>query len=145
MRTIDEARRQVPELVVDLLKTVAFERVPGTQRVLAAVPARCGVDYRALAQALGCSRRALRLLPPARVEAELGFEIGGVGPWPVTADVVVVLDAALGDDARVRCGGGTCTRTVELRAGDLARVSGALRAPIAVDDTGDTAQAGPGG
>jgi len=125
--TIDEARELVPELVENLVKTVAFE-LKGDGWVLVATPCDTRVEYKALARALGCKRTDLRLMPAAEVEAELGFEIGGVGPFPVSDRVRVVLDARLSGRSVVRCGCGLRTRSVELAREDLVRVSNALGA-----------------
>lgn len=131
VRTIAEARAQVPELTVGLLKTVAFA-IKGTPRVvLAAVAADDDVDYKALAAAVGCTRRALRLLPASEVAAELGFEVGGLGPFALGPGQEVVIDDRLDDACTVRCGAGLCTRTVELALGALATLGNARRAPIA--------------
>ncbi|MGE0483548.1 MAG: aminoacyl-tRNA deacylase [Gammaproteobacteria bacterium] len=120
--TIDEAQRLVPHLTVDLLKTVAFE-ISGTSRVLlVAVRAEDQVDYRGVAAVAGCNRRALRLLPPARVAAEFGFEVGGVGPFTVDPRIEVVLDAVAMALPRVKVGGGSRTITYELASADLARL-----------------------
>ena len=92
VRTIEEARAQVPHLTEDLLKTVVFEIAASARRLLVAVDCTARVDYRGVAAAAGCSRRALRLVPPERVAAELGFEIGGVGPFRVAPEVEVLLE-----------------------------------------------------
>lgn len=129
--TIDEARATVPHLVVDLLKTVVFEIAGSDRRLLVAVDADRQVDYRSVATVAGCSRRTLRLMPAARVATELGFEIGGVGPFPVCEGARVILDAGIDADRRVKVGSGLCTLTLELDFADLVRVSAATVAPIA--------------
>lgn len=134
--TIEEAHRLVPHLTVDLLKTVAFE-ISGTSRVLlVAVRAEDQVDYRGVAAVAGCNRRALRLLPGARVAAEFGFEVGGVGPFAVDPRLEVVLDTAAMALPRVKVGGGSRTITCELGSADLARLADARIA--AVSKTGTT-------
>lgn len=131
VRTIAEARAQVPQLTVGLLKTVAFA-ITGTPRVaLVAVACDAQVDYRQLAHALACSRRALRLLSPAQVTAELGFEVGGVGPFPITPDLEVLVDAAIAPGTRVKVGGGCATLTIELLLADLLRLAGVRVAAVA--------------
>lgn len=129
--TVEEARARVPHLTDGLLKTVVFEVVPTARRLLVAVACDQRVDYRAVAALAGCSRRALRLVEPARVAAELGFEVGGVGPFRVLPEVEVMLDAGGGERAgRVLVGGGLRTLTLELAFADLARVSDATVATL---------------
>lgn len=128
--TVEEARALVPALTENLLKTIAFEISNTPRRVLAAVAADADVDYKALAAALGCNRRALRLLPPARVEAELGFEVGGIGPFAVHEAIEVVIDDAIDPSMIVRCGGGLRTRTIELPIAALSNATRSLPASI---------------
>ncbi len=132
--TIDEALARVPHLTEDLLKTVVFEIAGSARRLLVAVDCAARVDYRGVAAAAGCSRRALRLVPPERVAAELGFEIGGVGPFRVAPGVEVVLDAGSAPARRVRVGGGLRTLTIELAFGDLAALGEATLAAVARTD-----------
>ena len=131
VRTIDEAHRLAPQLVDGLVKTIAFEIEPGPRVVLAAVGHDAQVDYRALAATLGCNRRALRLIPADRVERELGFEVGGLGPFALAPHVTVVLDTAVLAQGWLRCGAGLRTRTLELAAADVRRASDARVATIA--------------
>ena len=128
--TIEEARREVPELTIDLFKTVAFEIKHGSRIILVATEADRRVDYRALARLLGCSRRELRLLPGERVRTELGIEPGGVGPFPVLPNVDVLIDEGSPSQRQVKVGGGLRTVTVELAFEDLVRCSGARVASI---------------
>jgi len=131
VRTVDDAAEVVPELVVDLVKTIAF-RIDGTPGiVLAAVAAHAAVDYKKLAHACGRNRRALRLMGAAEVESELGFEVGGLGPFPIAPAIRVVVDQDVLRQARLRCGAGLRTRTLEMRPADLVHATAARVAPIA--------------
>ncbi|MCC6710020.1 MAG: YbaK/EbsC family protein [Gammaproteobacteria bacterium] len=131
VRTIEEAQQLAPHLVANLAKTIAFEIEPGRRVVLAAIAHHAQVDYKALSALLGCNRRALRLLPAARVEAELGFEVGGLGPFALRPDIEVVMDSALLAQSFLRCGAGVRTRTLELPVADAVRASRARVASIA--------------
>ncbi len=131
VRTIEEAHVLAPHLVENLIKTIAFEIAPGPRIVLAAVARDAQVDYKQLSTLLGCKRRALRLLTAARVEAELGFEVGGLGPFAVSPNVEVVVDSAVLAQPWLRCGAGLRTRTLELNVGDVVRASAARVATIA--------------
>lgn len=131
VRTIDEARALAPHLLEGLVKTIAFEVDGASRVVLAAVTLDAQVDYAALARCLNVNRRALRLMPAARVEAELGFEVGGLGPFALDARSEVVLDEAVLAQPWLRCGAGLRTHTLELAPADARRVSDARVAMIA--------------
>jgi Cys-tRNA(Pro)/Cys-tRNA(Cys) deacylase len=123
IRTAVDAERAVPGLVDHLVKTVAFQVKEGAY-VLAGVPARARIDYKLLADLLGVNRRLLRSLSPEQVEAELGFEVGGVGPFPVVDKMHIYFDTALADAGLIYCGSGRNTRTVAMQFADLLAVSG---------------------
>lgn len=123
IRTIDQAAQYAPHLLENLIKTIAFEIEPGGRTVLAAVQHAAQVDYKALSTALACNRRALRLLAPERIERELGFEVGGLGPFALQAHVEVLVDSAVLTQPWLRCGAGLRTRTLELKPADLVRAS----------------------
>ncbi len=131
VRSIADAHALAPHLVENLVKTIAFEIEPGPRIVLAAVAWDAQVDYKQLSVLLACNRRALRLMPAERVEAELGFEVGGLGPFALHADTEVVVDSALLAQPWLRCGAGLRTRTLELTVDDVVRVSRARVATIA--------------
>jgi Cys-tRNA(Pro)/Cys-tRNA(Cys) deacylase len=128
--SIAEAELKAPHLVEDLLKTVVF-KIGDACWVLAAVWCRDRIDYRKLAEALHVNRRQIRSLSPVEVERDLGFEIGGVGPIPLTEQVRVVFDIKLESAGRVRFGSGKNTQTIELDFKDLVRVTGGLISSIA--------------
>ena len=120
--TIEDAEDKASHLVERLIKTIVFQLKDGGW-VLAGVPCHARVDYRKLAAVLGVNRRQLRSMSPEGVTRELGFEIGGVGPFPVQNDVRVVFDESLQYLEMVRCGSGKNTQTLELSFRDLLQVS----------------------
>jgi len=121
--TIEAARRKVPHLTHNLLKTIVF-RIKDTAWILAAVNGDARIHYKKLADAVGVKRKALRSISPDLVESELGFEIGGVGPFPVRPDIRVVFDQSVGKTGNVFCGSGRNTRTVEMDIADLVALTG---------------------
>lgn len=125
IRTAADAERAVPGLVDHLVKTVAFQIKDGVY-VLAGVPARARIDYKRLADLLGVNRRLLRSLSPEQVEEALGFEVGGVGPFPVVAGLQIYFDNALAGAGQIYCGSGLNTRTVVMQFADLLAVSGGV-------------------
>ncbi len=127
--TIEEARAKVPHLTRNLLKTVVF-RIKAGDWILAAVNGACRIHYKKLAAAVGVNRSALLSIAPADVASQLGFEIGGVGPFPVRADIRVVFDDQLPPLGTIFCGSGSNTRTVEMPMVDLLAVARGTVAPI---------------
>lgn len=131
--TREDALTLVPELVPRLVTTIAFE-VRGGAPVLVATRAGDRVRYRLLAAALGVNRRLLRLMAGSDIEAVLGFEVGGVGPFPVADGVRIVIDSAVAGAGSIVCGAGVKTRSLELSGTDLVRATGAVVAGIATED-----------
>lgn len=127
--TVAEAIAFVPGLTENLLKTVVFRKKSGTW-VLAALAHNRRVNYKQLAEAVGINRRDLRPVSPTEVEHGLGFEIGGVGPFPINDEIEVIVDDAVTERDTILCGSGKNTCTVELKVQDLLRVSLAVVAPI---------------
>ena len=120
--TIEDAEEKASHLVERLIKTIVFQLKDG-EWVLAGVPCHERVDYRKLAAVLGVNRRQLRSVAPEAVRRELGFEIGGVGPFQVQDTVRVIFDESLQSHELVRCGSGKNTQTLELKFTDLVQVS----------------------
>lgn len=136
VRTIEDAERIAPTLMAGLLKTVAF-KVKDSFWVLAAVRCRDRIDYRKLAEALSINRRQLHSLSPEEIQAQLGYEVGGVGPVPPRRDVKAVFDSSLGSAGTIYCGSGRNTRTLELEFVDLLRVTGGMVHPIMREPSGE--------
>jgi Cys-tRNA(Pro)/Cys-tRNA(Cys) deacylase len=86
--------------------------------------------YPLLAQAVGLNRRDVTSLSPAEVAAALGFEVGGVGPFALREDVVVLFDGRLPDMGLVYCGSGRNTVTIAIDFADLQRVSDGRVVPL---------------
>lgn len=125
--TLEEASLTVPHLCENLLKTVVF-RIKDGHWVLAAVTGQQRIHYKKLADAVGVKRTDLRAVTPQEVESELGFEIGGVGPFRIREDIQVVIDERV--QGKVFCGSGRNTCTVETDVATLTDASAAVRAPV---------------
>ena len=134
VRTVAEVEEKQPFLRNRMLKTIAF-RLKDGRIVLAGLRGHDRIDYRKLAAHFGVNRRAVASLSPEAVEAELGFAVGGVGPFALQPDVVVLLDAQLADVGTVYCGSGKNTVTLAIDFADLLRVSGGKLSNLA--RTGD--------
>lgn len=127
--TIQEAREKVVHLTRNLLKTVVF-KIKHDHWILAAVLGSDRIDYKKLAQAFEVKRTDLRSVSPEEVRADLGFQVGGVGPFPIREDVHVVFDEHLMGLDTVFCGMGINTRTVEMKLDHLVQVAQARIHPI---------------
>lgn len=127
--TIDQAKQKVPHLTRNLLKTVVF-RIKGADWILAAVNGHDRIHYKKLADALDVKRTRLRSVSPDQVASELGFEVGGVGPFPVRNDIRVVFDDSVQQLGSVFCGSGKNTRTVEMKGTDLIEITNGRVYPI---------------
>ena len=127
--TVDQAKAIVPHLTVNLIKTIVFKIKDGPW-ILAGVNGPDRIHYKYLADIFGINRKLIRAVSAPDVETGLGFEIGGVGPFPVDSDVVVILDRSLMDLPHVFCGSGRNTVTIEISPADLATAGQAKIADI---------------
>ncbi len=123
VRTVAEVEEKLPFLLDKMLKTVAF-RVKDGRFILAGLRGHDRIDYRQLAKFCGVNRRAVASMSPDAVEAELGFEVGGVGPFALQPEVIVLLDEQLAEMGTVYCGSGRNTATLAIDIDDLLRVCG---------------------
>ena len=108
--TVEDARAKVPHLTVNLIKTIVFHIKDG-HWILAGVNGTDRIDYKQLGDVFEVNRKLLRSVSPEDVETELGFEIGGVGPFPVNDNVKVILDEGLMRLGTIFCGSGKNTVT----------------------------------
>jgi Cys-tRNA(Pro)/Cys-tRNA(Cys) deacylase len=123
VRTVAEVEASLPFLLDKMLKTVAF-RLKDGRTILAGLRGHDRIDYRQLAAHFGVNRRAVASMSPEAVEAELGFEVGGVGPFSFRPDVFVLLDEKLAREGTLYCGSGKNTVTLAIDFADLRRVTG---------------------
>lgn len=131
VRTIEDARELVPHLSHNLLKTVVF-RIKDGNWILAAIQSDKQIHYKKLADALGVKRTELRSISAKEVESEIGYQIGGVGPFPIRTDVDVIFDESLKKFTRVFCGSGRNDRTIQILFSDLLTVSGGKIHPLSM-------------
>ena len=133
VRTVAEVEEKLPFLLDKMLKTVAF-RVKDGRYLLAGLRGHDRIDYRQLAKFCGVNRRAVASMSPEAVEAELGFEVGGVGPFALQPEVIVLLDEHLAGMGTVYCGSGRNTATLAIDIADLRRVCGGEMVSLARGD-----------
>ena len=127
--TLRDIEEHVSFPVEGMVKTMVFRVKPSTW-VLVALQAYSRVDYRKLAEALGVKRGSIVQASPEEVEAELGFQVGGVAPVPPREGVLAVYDAAVVGLGVVTVGSGRNDVTLEVKMADLLRVVQPIVAPI---------------
>lgn len=127
--TLRDIEEHVTFPVEGMVKTMVFRIKPSTW-VLVALGAYSRVDYRKLAEALGVKRGALAQALPEEIEAELGFQVGGVAPIPPREGVLAVYDEAVVGLGVVTVGSGRNDVTLEVQMADLLRVVRPIVAPI---------------
>jgi len=99
------------------------------QLAVAVVPVAAELDLKALAAAIG-GRRA-EMADPAEAERATGYVRGGISPIGGRRRLPTVVDAAAETWDTIYVSAGRRGLQVELRPGDLVRVTGASLAPIA--------------
>jgi len=97
---------------------------------VAVVPVLCQVDLKALAAARGGKRAAMA--DPAAAERATGYVVGGISPLGQRRAFPTVIDDSAGEQATILVSAGRRGLDVELATADLARLTGARLAPIAV-------------
>jgi Cys-tRNA(Pro)/Cys-tRNA(Cys) deacylase len=93
------------------------------------VPVDRSLDLKALAAAVGGKRAGMA--ERSAVERATGYVLGGVSPLGQRRRLRTVLDESAFDHDTVLVSGGRRGLDVELSPGDLVRLTGARRAPIA--------------
>lgn len=116
--TIEDAEEKVPHLTKNLLKTIVFKIKDGDW-ILAVVKGHDRIDYKELARAFNVNRRKIHSVSPDTVEDQLGFEVGGIGPFPVNDNIKIIMDQALTDIGMIICGSGKNTVSIEMDIKDL--------------------------
>ncbi|WP_199439433.1 Cys-tRNA(Pro) deacylase [Umezawaea beigongshangensis] len=96
--------------------------------VVGVVPVTGQLDLKALAAAAGGKKA--KLAEVAAAERATGYVAGGISPLGQRKRLPVVLDASARDFATVFCSAGRRGLEVELAPSDLARLTGAVVAPI---------------
>jgi Cys-tRNA(Pro)/Cys-tRNA(Cys) deacylase len=102
------------------------------QLAAAVVPVAHELDLKAFAAALGGRRAALA--DPAEAERAPGSVVGGISPLGSRRRLPTVLDTSAAAHPTIFVSAGRRGLQLELAPGDLARLAGAMEAPIARRD-----------
>lgn len=104
--TVPDAARAMGVSPGTIIKSLLF--VAGERPLLVIAAGEVRVGYRRLAQALGVSRRRLRLASPDETLAWSGFPVGAMPPFGHRRPLVTLVDSAsVPRDGVVYGGGGT--------------------------------------
>ena len=103
--------------------------VDGTRLAVGIVPVAGELDLRALAAAVG-GRRAV-MATAAEAERATGYVLGGISPFGLRRPLPAVLDATARDWPTIHVSAGRRGLQLEIDPADLARLTGAIEAPIA--------------
>ena len=93
------------------------------------VPVTTQLNLKALAAAVGGKKA--KMADPTAAQRATGYVLGGISPLGHRSRLSVVLDASAEASRTIYCSAGRRGLEVELAPGDLARLTGAVIAPIA--------------
>lgn len=128
-RTAADAAQAVGCTVAQIAKSIVFKVAGGGAAVIVASGVN-RVDRRRAGEALGCR---LIVADPGFVLAATGFAAGGVSPLGLDPAVLVLLDEDLFALDPVWAAAGSPRHVFRTTAAQLARLTGARRAPVRVE------------
>lgn len=123
-----EVARETGRDPARIFKTLVVEVGP-RQLAVGIVPVSGRLDLKAIAAALGAKKADLA--DPRAAERSTGYVVGGMSPLGQRTALPTVIDASAQDAATMLVSAGKRGLQVELSPADLARLTGAIFAPIA--------------
>lgn len=124
----DEVVEKLGQDPARVFKTLVA-RLDGKGLAVGIVPVSASLDLKAFAGALGAKRSAMADV--AEAERATGYVVGGISPLGQRKRLPTVLDASASDWPTVYVSAGRRGLQLELAPADLARLTGAISAPIA--------------
>jgi Cys-tRNA(Pro)/Cys-tRNA(Cys) deacylase len=112
-----------------VFKTLVLSVDDGGRLVLAVIPVDAELDLKACAAAAGGRRAAMA--DPTVAERVTGSVVGGISPLGGRRRLAVIVDASAFDGPTMFVSAGRRGLDLELAAGDLVALTGAVVAPIA--------------
>lgn len=128
--TVEAAAEAVgvrPEQIVKSVLFVVKEGDNDYRPLLVIANGLSRVDYKALADHAGTSRRRLRMARPKQVLVMTGYPVGTVPPFGHAQTVPTLLDEGVTRQEEVYAGGGAINALMRLPVAELQRV---LQAPV---------------
>lgn len=110
-----------------ILKTLVIKTSDGTLAV-AVLPVPAKLSLKAAAAALGASKAVMA--EQAEAQRSTGYVLGGISPLGQRKRLPTVIDASAATWDRVLCSAGRRGLEIDLAPADLARLTGAVLAPI---------------
>ena len=123
----EEAAEQLAVDPRQIFKTLVAEA--GETLTVAVVPVANQLDLKALARACGAKRA--ELADPKAATRSSGYVLGGISPIGQRTSLPTVIDSSSADFATIFVSAGRRGLQVELAPTDLAKITGAISAPIA--------------
>ncbi|MBN2288092.1 MAG: YbaK/EbsC family protein [Candidatus Glassbacteria bacterium] len=126
--TCEEAARERGVRLSQIVKTMVGEDTGGGLHVMM-VPGHRTLKLKRVRQAAGGVR--IDLIPPGELSQRLGLTVGAISPVQLVGRAAFYMDESIFDEEYVDISSGDPHAGVELRAGDLRALLGALRCRIA--------------
>jgi len=125
----EEAAEKLGVSPQQVFKTLVVS-LDGKNLAVGIVPVISKLSLKQIARAAGAKKAAMA--DPAEVERATGYVLGGVSPLGQKKRLKTVIDSSAQAHARIHVSAGRRGLEIELAPGDLARLTGAVFAPLAV-------------
>ena len=124
-RTAKDVERIYGCSLHQVLKTLVFS---GEKPVLATLPGDERVDINKLEKV--SRQEGLQIAKPKEVEEITGFSVGGITPFAVGEDVIIVIEKSIFETDTVNIGSGVAEIGIELKSNELRRAWDGIVADI---------------
>jgi len=118
--SLDATANNLPFQIEKLVKTLVY-RFENSYWILVALKVDDKIDFGKLAKCLNIARDRLKRPDVKEIETELGFQIGGIGPFSTKQDVRIVFDKKVLELDKIYCGIGRNDRSLEIAPGEIVK------------------------